>query len=200
MLTLDDYRKMVWDLFPYGLAWARKQGALDGLVTGIASELENAEGRKEQLLLEMDPRTADEMFGDWETECGLPDECSPVDITVARRRGALISKITSIGDMRPAYYLSIAEDLGYDADIFEWHPVTCGLSECGSNDMLGNENIRHAWDMVLYGTRQDYFECGINICTDPLGRWTDVNELECRVKRAKPAQTYVFFNYKEARA
>ena len=37
--------------------------------------------------------------------------------------------------MRPSYYLSIAQGLGYDADIYEWRPFTCGLSECGGEDM-----------------------------------------------------------------
>ena len=199
MLTLNDYRRMVWDLFPYGFAWTRKKGVLDDLVTGIASELENAEGRKEQLLLEMDPRTADEMFTDWERGWGLPDECTPDDVTMARRRAALISKITQLGDMRPTYYLSIAHELGYDAELFEWRPFICGLSVCGDTDMLGNEDVRHAWELNIYGVVQSYFECSIAVCGDPLGSWTEASELECRINRTAPAQSIVFFYYKEAR-
>lgn len=199
MLTLKDYHKMVWDLFPYGLAWPRKQGVLDKLVDGIASELSNAEERKAQLISEMDPRSSNEMFNEWESLWGLPDECSPDDITLFRRRGALISKITGIGDMRPAYYLGIAYELGYDAELFEWRPVVCGLTECGNEYMLGNDSVRYTWDLILYGISSKYFECGTAVCSDFLGSWTDSAELECRINRAKPAHTKVFFLYREAR-
>ena len=75
-MEINDFRKMVWDLFPLGLAWTRQHGILDHIVLGIAQELTQADMRKEQLILEMDPRTASEMFSDWETEWGLPDECT----------------------------------------------------------------------------------------------------------------------------
>lgn len=198
-MQINDYRKMVWDLFPLGLAWTRKSGSLDGIVTGIANELTLADSRKEQLILEMDPRTAEEMFGDWETEWGLPDECTPDDVTMARRRAALVAKITQIGDMRPSYYLSVAQGLGYDADIYEWRPFTCGLSECGGEDMTGDEYIRHVWEFHIYGVPQEYFECGVSQCGDPLGSWAAADELECRIRKSSPAHSNVFFSYKEAR-
>lgn len=198
-MEINDFRKMVWDLFPLGLAWTRQHGILDHIVLGIAQELTQADARKEQLILEMDPRTASEMFSDWETEWGLPDECTPDDVSMARRRAALISKIMQIGDMRPSYYLSIAQELGYDAEIHEWRPFTCGLSECGGDDMTGDENTRYAWDFDIYGVTREYFECGVSRCGDPLGDWGEADELECRIYKNSPAHSSVFFYYKEAR-
>lgn len=198
-MRLNDFLEMIWELYPKGAAWIREPGLLNKVNTSIAAELEAVNHRTNKLIDEADPRTTFEMLEDWEFNYGLPDECTPLGATLKQRRNSLVAKINFLGDMRPAAYKSIASELNYDVDLVEWRPFICGASECGSIDMIGNEDIRFVWNLDIYGVAQSFFESGVSICGDPLGSWDDADELICRINKQKPSHTKVFYFYKEAR-
>lgn len=198
-MRLNDFKSLLWSLYPQGLAWARERGAADKVNASLAAELVKTSERIDAIVRESDPRKTAELLTEWESDYGLPDCCSPLSGTLEGRRKTLVQKITFHGDMRPAFYISLAAGMGYDAEITEWRPFICGDSECGGTDMLGGENIRFVWDLRIYGFNREYFTAGVSVCGDPLGSWRNADELECRINKLKPSHTRAFFFYEEAR-
>jgi uncharacterized protein YmfQ (DUF2313 family) len=62
-MKLNDFIKMVWDLYPKGAAWVREPGIIDELNASISSELVIVDSRTSKLINEADPRTVSEMLG-----------------------------------------------------------------------------------------------------------------------------------------
>lgn len=74
---------------PEGVAWIawRMPGKVARrLMNALADGYEAASQALCDLALELDPRTTDQMIGDWETAVSLPDACLPVATTLAERR------------------------------------------------------------------------------------------------------------------
>lgn len=199
-MKLSDYKEMIWGLFPQGKAWTReKNNTLEKFVTAIAAECVRIDGKSTALHSEADPRTTHELLEDWEKDFGLPDECTPLASTMQGRRAAVMAVRNQERSLRKQVILSAAAALGEDIDINEWHPFVCGISECGSSDMLGDENVRFACTITVFGYPIRWFEAGVSVCGDALGSWTDAAELICRINKIKPAHVKIFFDYEEER-
>lgn len=182
-------------LLPQGQAWTREPGAdLTKVLDIIAAELAKVDGRIQKLHSEADPRTTIEMLTDWETTAGLPDTCTPAALTYQERIAALVDKITRLGGQSPAFYIGIAERLGYEVEIEEFEPFICGHSECG--DVLnGGDNIRFQWSVRVLGPRLTEFYCGVSECGDALGEFDQAADLECILRLLKPAHTNLILSY-----
>lgn len=199
-MNLNDYLEMIWSLYPSGLAWVRENGALDKLNTVIAAELLKIDGRIKALMNEADPRTTSEMIIDWERVWGLPDECTLLGSTIQERRAAIISKMIMAGGMSPAFYQALIREMGYDADnLIEWKPLVIGERLTTGTMTDPDPLTRFCWGWAVYGLNANMFECGISECLDPLGDWSEGEELLCRMNKLKPAHTKVIFNFMEAR-
>lgn len=195
-MNLNDYKEMVWALYPKGLAWIRENGVLDKLNTAIAAELLKLEGRINTCLDEADPRTTAEMISDWERVWGLPDECSPLGATLQERRTAIISKMLISGGMPPIFYQRLIESMGYDVDdLIEWKPLVIGERLTTGTMTDPDPMTRFNWGWGIRGFSANMFECGVSQCYDPLGDWSDATELVCRINKLKPAHTAVIFNF-----
>lgn len=199
-MKLNDYKEMIWGLFPQGKAWTReKNNILENFITAIAAECVRIDGKVTALHGEADPRTTHELLDNWEKDFGLPDECTPLSSTIQGRRAAVLSVRNQERSLRKQVFLNTAAALGEDIDINEWHPFICGISECGSIDMLGNEDVRFACTITIYGYLVRWFEVGVSVCGNALGSWTDAAELICRINKRKPAHIKIFFDYEEER-
>lgn len=156
-----------------------------------AGALDVAQADAAALLRESDPRSATELFIDWERVAGLPDGC--VDIgeqTTAQRRAALIARMTQLGGQTPAYFIGLAAALGYEITITEFEPHTV-------NDSVIAPIFGTAW---RYAWRINAPEQTVSVMTvndtvrDPLASWGNTI-LECVIRRLKPAHTLVLFAY-----
>lgn len=184
--TADDYAALLQRLRPPGPAWR----AGDGLDLATADELSRVHNRATQLVDEADPRTADELFGDWERVAGLPDECVGADQSTGQRRNALIARLTSIGGQTANYYIQLAADLGYAVTVtlFDVHDVNSSV-----DDPINGPAWQFAWQVnaalasVVELTVADTVD-------DALAAWSNA-ALECVISRLKPAHTTVLFSY-----
>ncbi len=91
------------------------------MLLAMAKEISRVDGRADDLLNELDPRTASELLTDWERVCGLPGKCSQPSETVQERREACHLVVTAQGGQSPAYYEEVAAALGIKASVEEFN-------------------------------------------------------------------------------
>jgi len=192
-MTADNYLSQLQALLPPGAAWTREQNAvLTMLLAGLAEELARIDQRADDLLNQIDPRTADELLPDWETVLGLPDACIGELDSVQARMNAAYGTLTATGGASRAYFIAVAEALGFTVTISEYRPFTVGVAAVG--DPLYGTDWLYAWRVNAPETTIFEFAMGISAVGDPLRSWG--NELlECAMTKLKPAHTHVLFGY-----
>ncbi len=195
MATEKDYLAVQQSLLPPGQAWPRDgESLLTRVLTALADGWNRLHARALRLVEEADPRTAREMIMDWETVCGLPDECTFSATTLEERREAVVRKLTYRGGQSRTYFQGLAKALGYEIEILEFRPFVCGLARVGDVLTAGHE-VRHVWRVWVKGVRATRFRCGVSSCPDKLGKIDYAEDLECLLTRWKPAHTRLVFGY-----
>jgi uncharacterized protein YmfQ (DUF2313 family) len=191
-MTVAEYRNQLQMLLPPGAAWTREAEAdLTGLLEALAAELARVDQRGQDLLDEADPRTTSELLTDWERLAGLPDPCSGPLATIRERRDALLAKITGMGGQSRAYFIALAESLGYTIQIREYFPFVAGRSV--GNNLANGDVWRHTWQVDAPAVTSKHFTIG-SAAGEPLRVWGN-SLLEFAIGRRKPAHTMVLFAY-----
>lgn len=187
------YTAQLQQLLPTGPAWTRDPAStLTAVLAALAAGFARLDTRVDDLLAEIDPRSTYDMLEDWERVLGLPDGCSPVSGTLSKRRVALIQKLTSLGGQTPAYYEALAAALGFDVVIHEFDPAVDTYSP-GLD--ITDGKWRLVWRMeILNQTDFTVFRAGVSAAGDRLVEGGAL-DLECVIRRAKPAHTLVLFTY-----
>ena len=167
--------------------------ALSAELAAEGAALDGAQFSADQLLLEMDPRTASVTLADWERVYGLPDACTVatgIAQSVAERRAALVALVNMIGGQSRAFYIALAAALGYAITITECAPH---VTEHDSEHPIYDDQYRFIWivNAALYNLRDLTTEDDTEMATLVWGN----SLLECRINRFKPAHTYVIFSY-----
>jgi uncharacterized protein YmfQ (DUF2313 family) len=191
-LSTQDYLQQLRGLLPKGPAWSRDPTSLlSRILTALAEELSRIDVRIENLIDEADPRTTLELISDWEALCGLPDGCTGPLSGLAARRAAVVGRLTTIGGQSAAYYVELAQNLGYEITVTEEDVHTC-MSDC--MDPVNSEEWRFVWNVNVAESETPRVLTCMDECTTPLRVWG--NELlECAINRLKPAHTFVRFIY-----
>lgn len=192
-LNAKAYLQQLQALLPSGLAWPRAADAyLTKLLSAFSQEFARIDTRVDNLLNEADPRTTLEMLPDWERLAGLPDPCVSSDQTVEQRQSALVTKLTIQGGQSRAYFIDMADALGYqDTEIEEYFPFTC---ESYCDEFLNSLADRHTWTIYLQS------DGGLEVmtCESPCDSFLQSfgdEVIECRINQYKPAHTVVLFAY-----
>lgn len=153
MHSAEEFRDAFAALLPRGPAWPRGlDSVLMQILAGQAVEWSRLDARAEVLLAtETDPRFTTEMLDSWERAFGLPEECMVAPTTMADRRRALVRKVTELGGQSRAFFIALAEYLGYSITITEFQPWTVGISEVGgelefATQTIDDENGGHLID------------------------------------------------------
>jgi uncharacterized protein YmfQ (DUF2313 family) len=189
--STEHYLRQLQSLLPLGDAWTREEEAtLTQFLYALAEEFARIDGRVDRLIEENDPRTTLEMLSDWETAFGLPEGCLDVPDTIEERHNALHEKVTRIGDQSRAYYIEIADRAGYVITITEFHPHT--VDDVVDHPLYGQSWI-YAWQVNAPEETVRYFNM-ISGVDEPLADWGN-DQLECIIKRLKPAHTLPIFAY-----
>jgi len=193
------YLAQLQALLPPGPAWTREPDAnLTRILSAWAAELARIDARADDLLNEADPRTARELLPDWERVAGLPDPCMPAASTLEERRNRLVQHLTTIGDQSRAFYLSVAERIGYQGvTIEEFRPFMSGRSRCG-DALNGPATVRFYWRVHVPEPRVAWFRAGTARCGDRLGAIRRAEDLECIFRRLDTRHTEVIFAYEGA--
>lgn len=189
--SADAYRDHLQALLPQGAAWSRDPAAaLTRLLHAIADGMAAFDGRADALLDEADPRSAAELLPDWERVCGLPGPCAGPAPTLAERRAAVVSKLTSRGGQSIAFFVALAASLGYTVTITEFRPATCN-SACTA--AINPHPWHYAWRVDAPAETVRVLTCNSG-CDEAIRHWGN-EVLECSVRAAAPAHTHVLFGY-----
>jgi uncharacterized protein YmfQ (DUF2313 family) len=195
----DDYAQAFATFLPYGQAWPREQDSvLMQAIDGLAQFYGYVDSRAADLLeQESDPRLTYELLPDWERNWGLPDPCMRQPKTLDQRRLMLVQRMTLLGAQSRAFYIEVASWLGYTITIEELSPIMCGVSRCAEDFWeLGAPEIRYYWIIHIYGVPIWWFRCAVGECgKNHHAEWDPLLDLECLIRRWKPAHTVVIFDY-----
>ncbi|MBF0168806.1 MAG: DUF2313 domain-containing protein [Alphaproteobacteria bacterium] len=192
-LNPDDYLAQLQALLPPGTAWPTDPDAvLTLLLAGLALGMARAHNRMADLVDESDPRKTYELLVEWETELGLPDTClQGIDQTVAQRRAAVLAKLLAQGGQSPAYFVALAETLGYPGcTVTEFSEFTC---EGACEDHLYDTPWLYTWMLNAPQTQILDFDTE-STCEEPLRSWGD-ELLECVMHRLKPGHSTLHITY-----
>lgn len=192
-MTADQYREHLDALLPQGLAWPRENGSdFSNLLAGMAEEFSRIDVRGDDLMREVLPSLTIELLTEWERVAGLPDPCVSVNQTVQQRRASLLAKLTNAGGQSRAFFIALAEYLGFTVTITEFRPFRAGINRAG--DPICSEDWWFAWRVNAPQTTSVFFRAGLSAAGEPLQAYG--NELlECVFNRVKPAHTVLIFAY-----
>lgn len=208
----EEYFHALQALLPWGIAWPRwPTTVLMRFVRGLAGILAFCDGRAADLLTrESDPRATVEMLDWWERAWGLPDPCwAGMRETIGERQRMLVLKMTMIGGQSRAWFVNMARFIGYSISISEYRPFMTGWDRVGDNRQIlstggrsqwpaqmGHPEMRFAWTVHLERTRLTWFRCSQGQCgIDPHLKIQFALDLECLIRRFRPAHSEVLFDY-----
>lgn len=192
--SAEDFRDLHIDLLPTGAVWPTDPDAtLPRFLSGQSEEWARFHGLAVHYLeREAFPGTAVDLLPEWERVAGLPDPCIAEPQTISERQAAVVSKFAEKGSLKRSYYIEKAAEMGHRISITEFRPFTCGLSKCGGDDPIGSEDVRWYWRVTLLDRRVTWFRAGSGECgKDPLASFSIAQDLDCFIRRAKPAHTDV---------
>ena len=210
--TAPDYAAAIANELPHGPAWPRdRDSELMKWCAGCAEVWGDVSARAAALAVtESDPRATLEMLPDWERAFGLPDPCVAEPLTITDRRKALVAKMTTLGGQSREFFIGVADALGYGISIREYSSFMFGVSRFGDTRsaapqdptdiyprwMLGPPEIRFVWTVNVTGAKLRWVRFGSGqFGVDPMVRIGIATDLECVIRRWKPAHTQVVFNY-----
>lgn len=207
----DDYGDAFLKLLPHGQAWPRHPDSTLVLTCeGLANYWGFVDSRAADLLeRESDPRATMELLTDWERNWGLPDPCYNEPLATPDRRKALIARMTLEGGQSRDFFLGVAADMGYHITVSEYAPYMTGVSMVGDTRgpfnpsdpleyrwQLGPPEMRFYWTVHVYSLRLTYFHCNASMTgIDRLLLIGLATDLECVLRRWKPAHTEIIFDY-----
>lgn len=207
----DEYWHAITALLPQGIAWPRWptatiMEAFRGWA-GIMGFVDNRDG--DLLERESDPRQTVEMLDQWERAWGLPDPCYEGPQTIGERQKHLVLRMTMLGAQSRQFFIDAAAFIGYTISISEYRPFMVGIDRCGDNReyladgglgpwpcQIGAPTMRFVWTVHVHRVRLTWFraskgQAGI----DPHLRISLALDLECVIRRWRPAHTEVLFDY-----
>jgi uncharacterized protein YmfQ (DUF2313 family) len=207
----DEYWHAISALLPWGIAWPRWPSTVQmKVMRGLAGILGFMDGRAGDMLeRESDPRITVEMLDQWERAWGLPDPCYEGPQTIGERQKHLVLRMTMLGGQSRAHFIQYAKFLGYEVSISEYRPFMVGVDRCGDNReyradgslgewpcQIGPPTMRFVWTMHVHSVRLTWFRAGAGQAgIDPHLRIALAIDLECVIRRWRPAHTEVLFDY-----
>lgn len=178
---------------PNGWALGHRGGGVDAVLGAIAGPIADVEAEAAALMDETDPRSAVNLLPDFERVLG-PDPCGRDlnDRTLEQRQRQAHQRWTARGGQSIPYYLGIAEGLGETVEIEEFWPTKVGVLCAGMALIPEGEQFTYRIKLALIS--QWLFRASQNVAGDPLGGY-GVNDVECELRRLKPAHTQLVFAY-----
>ncbi|CNL16341.1 bacteriophage protein GP48 [Yersinia frederiksenii] len=192
--SVNEYTAAIQSLMPGGLVWPKISGGVQtSTLRALARSYQRSDEDARDLLDAAFPSTATAMLPEWEATLGLPDLCAIGEIdSIIQRQRAVVSKLFGIGGQSVAYFIRVAEALGYTISITQYRQACAGMSVCG--DALNGDEWPFTWLITAPETTINYAQCGLTYCGDPLRSWGN-KQLECRLTVLNPSHTILKFGY-----
>jgi uncharacterized protein YmfQ (DUF2313 family) len=155
---------------PQGQAWPKHDlgGVLFGVCDGLSQYWGFVDGRAGDLLeRESDPRQTIELLPDWERNFGLPDPCYQSPQTIGQRQLALVMRMTMEGGQSRAFFIEVAEMIGYHITISEYRVFVVGIDRCGDNRVYGDGSnpMMNEWNQPIVNPK------GVPVAGGELSEW-----------------------------
>ena len=113
-----------------------------------------------------------------------------IEPSMAQRRAALVALVTMLGGQSIAFLVGLAGEFGYSITIEECRPQT---TEDATETPARDEQFRFVW--IVHAQLTSLLELTTEDGTEmPTATWSNAL-LETRIRRFKPAHTYVIFSY-----
>lgn len=183
---------------PRGWVWPHcAQGAppslFETLFKAIAAGTADIELTAEQMLEEIDPRTATLLLPDFERVLG-PDPCGrdPSTMSLEQRRMLAHQRWTARGGASIPYFTALAARRGVAITIVENRTTQADAAQAGDELIESPEQFAWTIELALLGetvAKVDEAQAG-DLLLD-----ITLSDVECDIRRAKPAHTEVAFRY-----
>jgi len=195
--TVEAIHNEILSLLPLGWVWPRgKETLLATILKPIAQGMADLERLAEQCFQETDPRTAKECITDFERVLG-PDPCQPntESLPLSKRQQIAHMRWTARGGASVEYFRRIAELYGVTITVKEFTTSQAGWLRAG--DELINSPCQYLWEVTIPALIEGIpFRAGESVAGDRLWSFV-ISDLECVLRRLKPAHTHITFIYKD---
>jgi uncharacterized protein YmfQ (DUF2313 family) len=135
--------------------------ALMMVVRGLTAIWGDFEIRASTLLeVESDPRQTIELLPDWERNFGLPDPCYSAPQSIDQRQLALVMRMTLQGGQSRAFFIQVAQMIGYTITITEYRPFFIAMDGCGDCRVYGvmpPNPMRNQWGQPILAPPGDHY-------------------------------------------
>ncbi|MBA4222237.1 YmfQ family protein [Bosea vestrisii] len=183
---------------PPGWIWRRDRDSLiAALLSPLAGGIADVEELAEEMLHEVDPRLASVCLPDFERVLG-PDPCGrdTSTMSLADRRQLAHQRWTARGGASRQYFIDLAAMRGIAITISENRVSYAGRLVAGGK--LVEPPQQFVWTVHLPSlTRKRLFTAGASQAGERLVTFT-LSDIECDIRRLKPAHTEVVFRYGSA--
>lgn len=179
---------------PPGWIWRRdRDSVIAALLAPLAGGIADVEELAERMLEEVDPRNASLCLTDFERVLG-PDPCGRDSSTMslADRRQLAHQRWTGRGGASRQYFIDLAAKRGVAITISENRVSYAG--EMVAGDEIVETPEQFIWTVHLAFTEESLFEAGEGQAGDRLYDLT-ISDIDCDIRRLKPAHTEVVFQY-----
>lgn len=191
----EDIRAEMIALLPDGWLWPkrRKDTLLAALLEPMAGELAEVEQTAAAMIDELDPRSASLCLTDYERVLG-PDPCGrdTSQMSLSDRRQLAHQRWTGRGGASRQYFIDLAAKRGVTITIDENRVSYAG--EMVAGDHIVEPPEQFIWIVNLMLLNETLFVAGEGQAGDRLYDLT-LSDIECDIRRLKPAHTEVVFNY-----
>jgi len=185
-----DYQQAMLRLLPSGRVWRRDPAStLSAVMLALAPTYTSSTAAAAQVLIDASPATTQNLLVEWENSLGLPDPCTATNPSIEQRQAAVRAKWGARGALTPAYFIALADALGFAITVTEFSPFAVDMS-CDAP--LLEPEWAFTWQVNAPQIVTFYFSVEDSSVDDPLETY-DAGELVCRITRDAPAGTLVLF-------
>lgn len=194
----DQVQADLLTLAPQGWVWPHlaqnaSESQFETLFKPLAKGIADIEATAEAMMEEIDPLTANLLLPDFERVLG-PDPCGrdPSTLSLEQRRQLAHQRWTGRGGASIPYFIALAAKRGVAITISENRVSYAGEFVAGEELIEPPEQFIWTVNLALLG--ETLFEADGGQAGD---RLYDIilSDVECDIRRAKPAHTEVAFNY-----
>lgn len=190
-----DAHQELMSLLPTGWIWPRSDSLLGAVLSPAATLFAEIEQVAEEMIDQIDPRTATHTLGDFERVLG-PDPCGrdTATLSVAERQQLAHQRWTARGGQSIAYFIALAAKRGVAITIDEVRLTRAGSARAG--DRVANHPNQFNWIVNLPLGQWQVARAGRAVAGDRTYSFR-LADIECDLRRLKPEQTEIFFRYVE---
>ena len=182
---------------PPGWIWpaAGAPSLIAAVLSPFAEEIAGIEAAAEAMMAEIDPRTATLCIADFERVLGA-DPCGrdPSGLALVARQRLAHQRWTARGGQSIAYFVALAAARGVEITVSEAFPSQAGRLRAGDELVMSPE--QYVWIINLALGAWQVFRAGEAAAGDRLYDFA-LSDIECDIRRARPAHTEVAFRYVE---